>query len=302
MWPVSGWPRPLIVTKQGFADDSVCGEPAHTWGRRRPDTMSLREEQVQRYLDQNPGFADRYFGKRLSPEHAARACEDGLPADGASFRELCQVQESAALLELVQDMQESVNMERVLFKVLRRLGPLLRADCCSLFMYRQRNGVAELATRLFGVQPGRVLEDCLVPPDSEIVFPLDIGVVGHVAQTKKMVNVKDVREVGSSHASRGLEGPTGGGKVGNSHGKGGERGAAGRSRERPSLGAGSRSHGLDLPLPRPRRSPEGLSHQAATVPLSLKTDGHAWTPGQEGSSQAAILLAPLLPPLPPRPE
>ncbi|XP_015424415.1 PREDICTED: rod cGMP-specific 3',5'-cyclic phosphodiesterase subunit beta [Myotis davidii] len=28
--------------------------------------MSLREEQVRRYLDQNPGFADRYFGKTLT--------------------------------------------------------------------------------------------------------------------------------------------------------------------------------------------------------------------------------------------
>lgn len=199
--------------------------------------MSLREEQVRRYLDQNPGFADRYFGKTLSPEHAARACEeeeDGLPAGGASFRELCQVRESAALFELVRDMQENVNMERVLFKILRRLGPLLRADCCSLFMYRQRNGVAELATRLFGVRPGRVLEDCLVPPDSEIVFPLDIGVVGHVAQTKKMVNVQDVREVGSRRASRASRVPRAGGAGGGqqaARGRGWE-GAPGRSRER----------------------------------------------------------------------
>lgn len=195
--------------------------------------MSLREEQVRRYLDQNPGFADKYFGKTLSPEHAARACEgdedqDGLPAGSASFRELCQVRESEALFELVRDMQENVNMERVLFKVLRRLGPLLRADCCSLFLYRQRNGVAELATRLFGVRPGRVLEDCLVPPDSEIVFPLDIGVVGHVAQTKKMVNVQDVREVGSRRASRASRG--GGGSAG--HMGKGVGGAPGRSRER----------------------------------------------------------------------
>ncbi|KAF6132005.1 phosphodiesterase 6B [Phyllostomus discolor] len=96
-------------------------------------------------------------------------------------------------------MQESVNMERVVFKILRRLCPVLHADRCSLFMFRQRNGVAELATRLFSVRPGSALEDCLVPPDSEIVFPLDIGVVGHVAQTKKMVNVKDVAE--DSHFS-----------------------------------------------------------------------------------------------------
>ncbi|KAF4013240.1 hypothetical protein G4228_004446 [Cervus hanglu yarkandensis] len=156
--------------------------------------MSLSEEQVHRFLDQNPGFADQYFGKKLSPEDAARACEDGCPEGCASFRELCQVEESAALFELVQDMQESVNMERVVFKILRRLCSILHADRCSLFMYRQRNGVAELATRLFSVQPDSVLEDCLVPPDSEIVFPLDIGVVGHVAQTKKMVNIQDVME------------------------------------------------------------------------------------------------------------
>uniref|UniRef100_A0A8D2FHR9 Phosphodiesterase n=1 Tax=Theropithecus gelada TaxID=9565 RepID=A0A8D2FHR9_THEGE len=156
--------------------------------------MSLSEEQARSFLDQNPDFARQYFGKKLSPENVAAACEDRCPPDCNSFRELCQVEESEALLELVQDMQESINMERVVFKVLRRLCTLLQADRCSLFMYRQRNGVAELATRLFSVQPDSVLEDCLVPPDSEIVFPLDIGVVGHVAQTKKMVNVKDVAE------------------------------------------------------------------------------------------------------------
>uniref|UniRef100_A0A8C2QWD2 Phosphodiesterase n=1 Tax=Capra hircus TaxID=9925 RepID=A0A8C2QWD2_CAPHI len=154
----------------------------------------LSEGQVHRFLDQNPGFADQYFGRKLSPEDVASACEDGCPEGCTSFRELCQVEESAALFELVQDMQESVNMERVVFKILRRLCSILRADRCSLFMYRQRNGVAELATRLFSVQPDSVLEDCLVPPDSEIVFPLDIGVVGHVAQTKKMVNIQDVME------------------------------------------------------------------------------------------------------------
>ncbi len=32
-------------------------------------------------------------------------------------------------------------------------------------------------------------------PDSEIVYPLDIGIVGHVATSKKMVNIPDVTEV-----------------------------------------------------------------------------------------------------------
>ncbi|XP_076993214.1 rod cGMP-specific 3',5'-cyclic phosphodiesterase subunit beta isoform X1 [Tamandua tetradactyla] len=154
--------------------------------------MSLSEERVQHFLDENPGFADQYFGKELCPELAEAA--GGGQAGGTSFRELCQLEESAALFELVQDMQEHISMECVVFKTLRRLCALLHADRCSLFMGRQRNGAAELATRLFSVQPDSTLEDCLVPPDSEIVFPLDIGVVGQVAQTKKMVNVEDVAE------------------------------------------------------------------------------------------------------------
>lgn len=168
--------------------------------RTAADTMSLSEEQVRSFLDGNPDFAHQYFEKQLSPEHVAGACEDGCLVDCSSLRELCQVEESAALFALVQDTQENVSMERVVFTLLQRLCTILQADRCSLFMYRQRNGMAELATRLFSVQPGSTLEDCLVPPDAEIVFPLDIGVVGHVAQTKKMVNVPDVTQVSTPAA------------------------------------------------------------------------------------------------------
>lgn len=49
--------------------------------------------------------------------------------------------------------------------------------------------------RLFNVNKDAEFDDCLVPPDSEIVYPLDLGIVGHVASTKKMVNIPDVSEV-----------------------------------------------------------------------------------------------------------
>lgn len=99
------------------------------------------------------------------------------------------------MFEVIKDMQENVNMEKVVLKILKRISALIHADRCSLFMYRQRNGIAELATRLFNVKTESQLDDCVVPPDSEIVYPLDTGIVGHVAQTKKAVNVKDVSEV-----------------------------------------------------------------------------------------------------------
>lgn len=92
-------------------------------------------------------------------------------------------------------MQENINMERVVFKILKRISSLIHADRCSLFMYRQRNGIGELAARLFNVNTEADFDECVVQPDSEIVYPLDLGIVGHVALTKKPVNVKDVSEV-----------------------------------------------------------------------------------------------------------
>ncbi|MFT7815322.1 rod cGMP-specific 3',5'-cyclic phosphodiesterase subunit beta-like isoform X1 [Arapaima gigas] len=162
--------------------------------------MSVTKEDVGKFLDENPVFAKVYYDKKLKAGAIAAVMNrPESTVDFATFKELSQVEEAEILFNLIHDMQENVNMEKVVFKVLRRISFLIHADRCSLFMYRQRNGIAELATRLFNVHSSAELEDCLVPPDSEIVFPLDIGVVGHVAHTKKTVNVKDVSE--DSHFS-----------------------------------------------------------------------------------------------------
>lgn len=156
----------------------------------------MKKEDVFAFLDNNPSFTEKYFQKKLKPETITTAFgRKDLAVDFATYRELVQVEESEILFELIKDMQESINMEKVVFKTLRRISTLIHADRCSLFMYRQRNGTPELATRLFNVNEKSKLEDCLVPPDSEIVYPLDIGVVGHVAHTKKTINVKNVAEV-----------------------------------------------------------------------------------------------------------
>ncbi|KAH1169090.1 hypothetical protein KIL84_013680 [Mauremys mutica] len=141
--------------------------------------MSIKEDDVEKFLDGNPAFAKQYFDKKLRPE----------PLSSSQTSE-----ESEILFELIQDMQESINMEKVVFKTLRRISGLIHADRCSLFMYRQRNGTPELATRLFNIEKDSTLDECLVAPDCEIVYPLDMGIVGHVAQTKRTMNIKDVNE------------------------------------------------------------------------------------------------------------
>ncbi|XP_038589995.1 rod cGMP-specific 3',5'-cyclic phosphodiesterase subunit beta [Micropterus salmoides] len=157
--------------------------------------MSVQKEDVEKFLKGNPEFAKKYFAKKMNPAFISKA--SGLPekkVDFSQFQELSQFEESQIMYEVIKDMQENINMEKVVFKILKRISALIHADRCSLFMYRQRNGIGELATRLFNVTTEAKFDDCVVPPDSEIVYPLDMGIVGHVAVTKKPVNVKDVTQ------------------------------------------------------------------------------------------------------------
>uniref|UniRef100_A0AAQ5XGP4 Phosphodiesterase n=1 Tax=Amphiprion ocellaris TaxID=80972 RepID=A0AAQ5XGP4_AMPOC len=140
--------------------------------------MGAKKEDVENFLKGNPAFAQQYFAKKMNPSSVAKI--SGLPEK--------QVEESQIMYDLIKDMQENINVEKVVFKILKRISALIHADRCSLFMYRQRNGIGELATRLFNVNTESELENCVVPPDSEIVYPLDMGIVGNVALTKKTVN------------------------------------------------------------------------------------------------------------------
>ncbi|EPY87578.1 rod cGMP-specific 3,5-cyclic phosphodiesterase subunit alpha-like protein [Camelus ferus] len=152
-------------------------------------------EEVEKFLDSNVGFAREYYNLR----YRAKVVSDLLGAretavDFSHYHALNSVEESEIIFDLLRDFQENLQAEKCIFNVMKKLCFLLHADRMSLFMYRARNGIAELATRLFNVHKDAVLEDCLVAPDSEIVFPLDMGVVGHVAVSKKVVNVPNIEE------------------------------------------------------------------------------------------------------------
>lgn len=161
-------------------------------------------EQVEKFLDSNIIFAKQYYNLR----YRAKVISDMLGAkeaavDFSNYHSLSSVEESEIIFDLLRDFQENLQAERCIFNVMKKLCFLLQADRMSLFMYRVRNGIAELATRLFNVHKDAVLEECLVAPDSEIVFPLDMGVVGHVAHSKKIANVVNTEEVPSSPMRRG---------------------------------------------------------------------------------------------------
>ncbi|XP_044133398.1 rod cGMP-specific 3',5'-cyclic phosphodiesterase subunit alpha isoform X1 [Bufo gargarizans] len=156
---------------------------------------ALTEEAVEKYLDSNPTFAKDYYDNKFRPGIIFELLStDNTNVDFSTYHDLSSVDESEIVFDLIRGFQENLNVERCVFNVLKRISFIIQADRMSLFMYRMRNGTAELATRLFNVHKDATMEECLVPPDCEIVFPLDTGVLGHVAQTKKLVNVANVTE------------------------------------------------------------------------------------------------------------
>ncbi|XP_066572590.1 rod cGMP-specific 3',5'-cyclic phosphodiesterase subunit alpha [Amia ocellicauda] len=150
---------------------------------------------AEKFLDSNPAFAKQYYDSKFRPAVIAKLLSSRkTEVDFSSFHDLNSVEESEIMFDLIRDIHENLQMEKSIFNLMKNLSFLLRADRMSLFMYRMRNGTAELATRIFNVHKDAVLEECLVQPDSEIVYPLDTGIVGHVATSKRTVNVPDVTQ------------------------------------------------------------------------------------------------------------
>ncbi|KAM6951443.1 cone cGMP-specific 3',5'-cyclic phosphodiesterase subunit alpha' [Aplochiton taeniatus] len=151
------------------------------------------KDSVEKYLENNPQFAKEYFDKKLRQEVIASAFTEKLEIkDPSSFKDISQIQEANLIFELLQELQTSALLEQAMHKVLQRICMLVNADRCSYYICRSRNGIPELATSLFDVTPTSKYDSNLVNPCSEIVFPTDLGIVGHTAHSKKPVNVPDV--------------------------------------------------------------------------------------------------------------
>uniref|UniRef100_A0A8C1IDU2 Phosphodiesterase n=1 Tax=Cyprinus carpio TaxID=7962 RepID=A0A8C1IDU2_CYPCA len=160
---------------------------------------SLSEEtykdSVEKYLENNPQFAKEYFDKKVRCEVIAAAFAENLDIkDPASFKDVSQIQEATIIFDMIKEMHSQPIMEKAMHKVLQRICMLVNADRCSYFIYRARNGIPELATCLFDVTTTSKYEANVVNPQSEIVFPTDIGIVGQIVTTKKPANVPDVKQ------------------------------------------------------------------------------------------------------------
>lgn len=163
------------------------------------------KDSVEKYLENNPQFAKEYFDKKVRAEVIAAAFAEKLDIkDTASFKDVSQIQEANIIFDMVTEVHSQPIMEKAMHKVLQRICLLVNADRCSYFICRARNGIPELATCLFDVTPTSKYDANMVNPQSEIVFPSDIGIVGQISTSKKAVNLPDVRQVSEDLLLSGL--------------------------------------------------------------------------------------------------
>ncbi|NXF03746.1 PDE6C phosphodiesterase, partial [Smithornis capensis] len=170
----------------------------------------VNKDAVEKYLENNPQFAKEYFDRKMRAE-VVGSIFNVSPGDvkgGASFKDMSRLEECDIIFELISEIQdEACVMEKIVHKALQRLAQLLEADRCSMFLCRSRNGTPEVASRLLDVTPTSKYEDNLVKPDNETVFPLDIGIAGWTAHTKKSFNIPDVTK--NNHFSDFMDKKTG---------------------------------------------------------------------------------------------
>ncbi|XP_046885785.1 cone cGMP-specific 3',5'-cyclic phosphodiesterase subunit alpha'-like [Hypomesus transpacificus] len=153
------------------------------------------KDNVEKFLDNNPQFAKEYYDKKVKADVISAAFNNQVQIkDVASFKEATQIQEADFMFELIKELQGTNSMEKSMHKVLQRIALLVHADRCSFFGSRSRNGIPELSNILFDVTTTSAFEKNLIDPNTEIVFPTDMGIVGWTAHSKKAQNIPDVKK------------------------------------------------------------------------------------------------------------
>ncbi|XP_017486672.1 PREDICTED: dual 3',5'-cyclic-AMP and -GMP phosphodiesterase 11A-like [Rhagoletis zephyria] len=100
--------------------------------------------------------------------------------------------ENELIFELVKDICNDLDVRSLCHKILKNVSILTNADRCSLFIVRGEKNEPKtryLASHLFDVSGQSTIEQ--VSLKEEITIPWGKGIVGHVAESGKSVNIPD---------------------------------------------------------------------------------------------------------------
>lgn len=97
------------------------------------------------------------------------------------------------LLELVKDISNELDVDKLCFKILQNVAMLTNSERGSMFLAMGQGHNKYLVPKLWDVHDGSSIDDALSDPKcGEIKIPFGKGIVGTVALKKQSINIADV--------------------------------------------------------------------------------------------------------------
>ncbi|CRK92094.1 CLUMA_CG005663, isoform A [Clunio marinus] len=108
-------------------------------------------------------------------------------------KNLSQLDEGELFMELIKDVANELDIDVLCHKILVNVGLLTHADRGSLFLVKGGNSNSRyLVAKLFDVTQDTALDDAIrLAKSEELIIPFGVGIAGHVAETKEILNIKD---------------------------------------------------------------------------------------------------------------
>ena len=104
--------------------------------------------------------------------------------------------ERELLMELIREISNELDVQRLSHKILVNIGILTNADRCSLFLAEGSKDNRILVSKLFDVTSDSTLESTLRDNNDKVyTVPFGIGIAGYTAQTGETINIKNAYEV-----------------------------------------------------------------------------------------------------------
>lgn len=143
----------------------------------------------------NPVKVRGIFEPETAFESARRQSEDS--ATNMSRADLVRgLDERELLMELIREISNELDVQRLSHKILVNIGILTNADRCSLFLVEGSKEKRILVSKLFDVTSEASLESTLRKNNDHVyTVPFGVGIAGYSAQTGEIVNIKNAYEV-----------------------------------------------------------------------------------------------------------
>lgn len=169
----------------------------------------MDEAKIAEWLDAHPHFCMQYFSKKFNESsspavspliHSEREMQRrrSVPVKKFSRKDLHELKKMSKhelIMELVRDIANDLDVNSLSHKILVNVNILLNADRSSLFLREGEGENYNLVSRLFDVREGSTVAESMHDESEAIRIRCGVGIVGHVAQTKEMVNIADAYQV-----------------------------------------------------------------------------------------------------------